>query len=169
MGEHSTNSLIESAFAELRRIGLDPTELNGLAVAGADATAFLAHLRRLDRGALWSDVFPGMPKDWRPSAKPPERPLGTFDYPDPPRGSAVFASLVADDPRSAAGIALAQVESLGVPIFGSGLILDRGAPHLYVVLKLGASEDDVHAVAECLRSQPGIANAYPERWESPAQ
>lgn len=165
MDDHPANWPIENIFAELRRLGLDPEELQGLAVADTDGEAFLAHLARLERGATWSDVFAGTPKDWRPSAESQDLALGPFDYPQPPRGAAVFASMIGDDPPSTAASALQHVESLGVPLFGSGIVLDRGAPHLYVVLKRGASEDEVMAVAECLRSQQGIGNSYPVRSE----
>lgn len=164
MTDESPDSLLETTFAELRRIGLDAREMRGLAFGQrADVYTFVERLRALERGASWSDVFPDTPKDRLSGARPHEQALGPFDYADAPRGPAVFASLIADDPRSAAASALAQVDSLGIPIFGSGLVLDRGAPHVYVVLQRGASDDEVDAVVVCLQGQPGIANSYPVR------
>jgi hypothetical protein len=168
MRERSADSPLENILAELRRIGLDPDELNGLAVADGDVDAFLAHLRSLEPGASWATALPGTPDDWRPNAPTPERALGPFDYAEPPRGPAVFASIISDDPRNTALNALARVESLSVPIFGSGVVLDRGAPHLYVVLERGASEDHVFAVVDRLRIQPGIVSSFPARWDAPS-
>ena len=164
MRDDSADSLFETVVAELRRIGLDPQEMRGLAFGRrADFDAFVERLHTLERGASWSDVFPDTPTDQVPGARRHEQALGPFDYADAPRGPAVFASLIAEDPRRAAASALAQVDSLDIPIFGSGLVLDRGAPHLYVVLQREAPNDDVDAVVECLQGQSGIANSYQVR------
>ncbi|MEP6574193.1 MAG: hypothetical protein ABJD11_15945 [Gemmatimonadota bacterium] len=61
---------------------------------------------------------------------------------------------------------LAGVGELGIPIYGSGLVLDRGHPHMYVILPLGAPVEHVDIIAEFLRDQAGIGNAYPTRFES---
>jgi hypothetical protein len=163
MREPQPTSLFENIIAELRRIGLDPDELGGLAVGEGDADLFLAHLRSLSPGAPWSAAFQGAPDGWRPNAPAPERSLGPFDYAEPPRGRAVFASVMPGEPIQLATDALARVATLGIPIFGSEVVLDRGSPHLYVVFTHAASKDDVESVADFLRAQPGIANSYPVR------
>lgn len=163
MSDPQPASLFEDIVAELRRIGLDPNQLHGLSDSGGGADALLAHLRTVSPGSPWSAAFPGTPAGWVPNAPLPERSLGPFDYPAPPRGAAVFAGILPGEPIELATDALARVETLGVPIFGSGVVLDRGAPHLYVVLTHGASADDAEAVADFLQVQPGIANSYPVR------
>ena len=165
MREPQPTSLFENIVAELRRSGLDPDELNGLAVAQGDVDALLAHLRTLSPGSSWSTAFPGVAETWRPNTPRRERSLGPFDYAEPPRGPAVFASVVPGEPIELATDALARVETLGISIFGSGVVLDRGSPHCYVVISRGVSNDDVEAVADFLRTQPGIANSYPVRWD----
>jgi hypothetical protein len=165
MTEHPGGSRFEHIITELRRIGLDVEKLTGLAVAEADIDAFLTHLRSLPYGASWSAAFPGTPHEWSPDTQPPERALGPFDYSEPPRGTAVFASLDAPDPGATGAAALKRVEALGLPIYGSGVVLDRGSPHLYVVLARGADEDAVSSVVEYLSAQPGIINCYPIREE----
>ena len=146
--------------AELRRIGLDPNEIQSLALGG-DPERLLAHLRSLPPGSSWADVVPGMPADWSPSTPPPERALGPFDYPEPPRGIAVFACLKLGAPVEALDAAIARARTLGYPIYGAGKILDRGHPHLYIVLPLGASEDDADEIASAIGHKDGISNAYP--------
>jgi len=146
--------------AELRRIGLDPDELDALAVGG-DPARVLAHIRTLPAGSSWADVFPGMPADWSPGQPRPERALGPFDYPAPPRGIAVFACLKLGAPVEALDAAIARARTLGYPIYGAGKILDRGHPHAYIVLTLEASEDDAYEIAFAIGHKDGISNAYP--------
>ena len=156
-------SRFESIVAELRRIGLDMTELPGLAGSGPDLDAFVTHLRSLPPGATWAAVLPDMPEGWRPGSRPNERALGPFDYLHPPRGPAVFASLSTDHAETVGTAALKHLSTLGLPVYGSGVVLDRGSPHLYVVLTLGATEGDMRAVIDALSTQPGILNCFPER------
>jgi len=52
--------------AELRRIGLDPDELQAFALEG-DPARLLANVRRLPAGSSWADVFPGVPANWSPN------------------------------------------------------------------------------------------------------
>ncbi len=158
---------------ELNRLGLDEAmcPYDGMASSGSAAEEeFLSHLRGLAVGATWRDVFPDMPELWDPAHPDswtyPQRSLGAFDYPSPPRGSAVFASLDSHGDVTAGTAALDGIASLGIPIFGAGLVLDRGAPHLYVVLPLGAPNEHVERLADYLREQPGMGNAYPERFEN---
>ncbi len=163
MSEDSGASRVANIVAEFHRIGLDMNELGGLAGSGPGLDEFLTHLRSLSPGATWAAVFPDMPEGWRPDSPQPERALGAFDYPDPPRGPAVFASLATEHPDATGAAALAHVASLGLPIYGSGVVLDRGSPHLYVILMRDAAEDDVSAVVEALFTQSGILNCFPVR------
>jgi hypothetical protein len=96
--------------AELPRLRLRLEEMPyaGLAFENSQAAAqFLAHLRALAPGATWYDVFPDLNEhgdlvDDDDPYKDRGRPLGDFDYPVPPRGSAVFASTsFANNPASA--------------------------------------------------------------------
>jgi hypothetical protein len=146
--------------AELRRIGLNPDELPALAVQG-DLARVLVHLRSLPAGSSWAAAFPGEADDWSPGTPEPECALGPFDYQSPPRGIAVFASLEPKAPVQALDAAIRHARALGYPIYGAGAVLDRGHPHLYVVLPLGATEDDADAIADALRDRDGIANAFP--------
>jgi hypothetical protein len=152
--------------AELTRIGLPIAEIQGLVISGLTLEDFLRHLRGLPAGASWSDVFPGTPPGWTPSSPPTERALGPFDYQEPPRGAALFASLDLPVDLEAATRALEAVRGIGIPIYGSGLVLDRQHPHMFIVLPLGAPEEHLFVLADFLREQEGIANAYPERYES---
>ena len=156
------DSFLAEFRAELRRIGLDPDELQALAV-GEDPAHMLVRLRTLPVGSAWSDVFPGTPAGWSPSQRPPERSLGPFDHQAPPRGIAIIAVLEPGEPEESLDRAIARARTLGYPIYGAGAILDRGHPHLYIVLPLGASEDDAYEIAEALRDRDGIGNAYPVR------
>jgi hypothetical protein len=158
---------------QLERLSLDEATCPyaGLAIGGLAAeNALLSHLQQLAPGATWRDVFPDMPAHWdlhQPDSWTyPERALGSFDYPNPPRGSAVFASVHPRGEVAAGTAALERVTALGIPIFGAGMVLDRGDPHLYVVLPLGAPNEHVEQLAEFLSQQPGIGNAYPERFEN---
>ena len=154
------DTFLAQFHAELRRIGLDPDELEALAIGG-DPARVLAEIRTLPVGSSWADVFPDMPAGWSPGQPEPERALGPFDYPAPPRGIAVFASL---DPGASVGAldaAIARARTLGHPIYGAGKVLDRGHPHLYIVLSLDATEDDADEIAFAIGHKDGISNAYP--------
>ncbi len=164
MHDSVASSRIQSIATELGRIGLDINELPGLAGTDASLDALLAHLRTLQPGATWSAVFPEHAEGWRPDDRMPDRALGPFDYPVPPRGPAVFASLEGEDPEAAGVAALQHIA--GLPIYGSAVVLDRGAPHLYVVLTLDASDDDVLSVIDAISAQPGIRNCFPARERS---
>lgn len=167
-------SIREQYLRELARIGLaeQTSPYAGIAI-GSDAAAaqFLSHLQQLDVGATWRDVFPDMPAHWDLDDRntwtdPTERaPLGSFDYPDSPRGTAIVVIPDSMHDMTAVTAAVDSVQALGVPIFGAGLVLDRGVPHAYVVLPLGASRDAAERISEFLREQPGIANAHPQRYE----
>ena len=157
---------------EIERLGLNEAmcPYDGMASMGKAAEEeFFSKLRQLAPGATWRDVFPDMPAHWDlndpDSWTFPERMLGSFDYPDPPRGSAVYASLGIEGDIAAGTAALERIATLGIPVYGSGMVLDRGALHMYVVLPLGAPSEHVEAIAEFLRDQPGLGNAYPERFE----
>jgi hypothetical protein len=153
-------SFLTECRRELRRIGLDPDEIQALAVHG-DPARWLAQLRALPVGSAWIDIFPGEPEGWIPSAREPERALGPFDYQAPPFGIAVFASLEPGVPVAALEAAIERARTLGYPIYGAGAILDRGHPHLYIVLSLEASEENADELADALRDRNGIGNAYP--------
>lgn len=159
---------------ELDRLGLTESTCPYAGMAtGSDAAAahFLTHLQRLEVGATWRNVFPDMPEHWdlddpKSWTNPSERlPLGAFDYPNPPRGTAIIVIPDSRQDIAAVTAAVDGVHALGIPVFGAGLVLDRGAPHAYVVLPLGASADTVHRLSEFLREQPGVGNAYPQRYE----
>jgi len=155
-----SESFLTDFRAERRRIGLDPDEIQALAVQG-DPAHWLAQLRALPVGSSWTDVFPGRSEGWTPNAPKPERALGPFDYQTPPFGIAVFASLEPEAPVSVGEAAIERARTLGYPIYGAGVVLDRGHPHLYIVLTLDATEDDADTIADALRGRDGIANAYP--------
>src|SRR5689334_19177530 len=122
--------------AEFRRIGLDLHPFHGLAIKGVPSL-WLARLRALPVGSSWTDVFPGMPEGWTPNeTSKPERALGPFDYRSPPFGIAVFACLDEGAPVSAGEAAIERARALGYPIYGAGVVVDRGHPHLYIVLTL---------------------------------
>jgi len=157
----SKDSFVSELFAELRRIGLDPNELGGLATDG-DTDRVLAYLRSLPVGSSWSDVFPGQPKGWSPSAPRPHRSLGAFDYRGPPWSVVVFASIDAGDPATTGDVAIERAKLLGFPIYGAGVILDKGHPHLYIVLTRDGTEAQADAIADALRFTEGIGNAWAE-------
>ena len=156
------DSFITDVHSELRRIGLDPSRLTGLASQG-DPTPWLERLRTLPVGSSWSDVFADTPEGWTPDAPEEEHALGPFDYQEPPFGIAIFAGIDAEHPVPAGEAAINRARALGYPIYGAGIVLDRGAPHLYIVLTLDATEAHANAVADALRDREGIANAYPVR------
>ena len=170
----TTQKQRDSIHAELDRLQLqlDDFPYSGLAFESPEAEAqFLAHLRLLVPGATWYDVFPDLNEyrelvDDDDPYKDTGRPLGDFDYPSPPRGSAVFAS--ADLPADVAALttALERALHLPIPVYGAGLVLDRGHTHLFIVLPLSAPEEQENRLADFLREQPGIGNAYPQRLES---
>lgn len=157
---------------QLQRLGLDEATCpyDGIASSGSEAEEqLLSHLRQLAPGVTWRDVYPDIPAHWDlndpDSWTYSERTLGPFDYPSAPRGSAVFASLDVLADVAAGTVAIEKSAALGIPLFGAGMVLDRGAPHLYIVLPLGAPHDHVEQLARFLREQPGIGNAYAERFE----
>ena len=164
----------DAIWAELDRLQLQREELpySGLAFESPQAVEqFIAHLRVLGLGATWYDVFPDLNEhrdlvDDDDPYKDRGRPLGYFDYPEPPRGSAVFASADLAADVAAITTAMERALQLRLPVHGAGLVLDRGHPHLYIVLPLGAPEEHVERLADFLREQPGIGNAFPERLES---
>jgi len=153
------DSFVTDFRAELRRIGLDPAELQTLSVS-RDPERWLARLRALPEGSSWTDVFPDAPEGWSPSARKPERALGPFDYQAPPFGIAVFASLEPGAPASVGEAAIDRARTLGHRIYGAGVILDRGHPHLYIVLPLGGTAQAADAIADALRFRDGIGNAF---------
>lgn len=122
------HSFVADLHAEFRRIGLDPDELHGLAVSG-NPDRMLAHVRALPAGSSWADVVLGEAEGWSPGPPQPERSLGPFDYQGPPWGIAVFGSLDSEDPVSAGEGAIRRAQTLGCPIYGAGVVLDRGHPH----------------------------------------
>ena len=118
--------------------------------------------RRSQPGSSWSDVFRDQSKGWHPGDAEPEQALGAFDYPDAPRGIAVFASLERiDGAEQVAHEVFAAIDELGVLQYGRGLVLDRGHPHLYVILPPDATEEEADALSDFLRSQPGVVNSFP--------
>lgn len=156
----NNDSFAAQVRAELRRVGLDPDLLHGLASQG-DTAAWLERLRALPVGSSWTDVFPGTPEGWSPTVAEEDHTLGPFDYQAPPFGVVVYASMHGDNPVSAGEAAIAQARTLGFEIHGAGIITDRGAPHLYIVLPLEATPDDANTIADALRDRDGIGNAYP--------
>ena len=173
MSEGDSRAQIE---AEFLRLDLRPENIpgGGLAFSGQEAIdGLLAHLRSLQKGATWRDVFPDTPAHWDVDDPDtwtmPEYCLGPFDFPDAPRGGAVFASLDLAADVAAGTAALERVASGDIPIYGSGLVLDRGHPHLFVVLPRGAPAAHLDEIANVLRQQPGLGNAYPYRFEAGTQ
>jgi hypothetical protein len=169
-----TNHALNIIWAEFDRLQLSREGFPYSVLAFASPQAeeqFVAHLRLLVPGATWYDVFPDLNEhrdlvnDEDPY-KDSGRLLGDFDYQHPPRGSAVFASADMDADVHALRAALERALQLPIPVYGAGLILDRGHPHLYIVLPLGAPEDQVDLLSDFLGEQPGIGNAFPQRLES---
>ena len=169
-----TNAALNAIWAEFDRLQLPREKLAsfGITLIGQDAEAqFLAHLRSLAPGATWGDVFGDLNEhrdlddddEWYQDRG---RPLGDFDYPEAPRGSAVFASADRATDVAALTTAMERALQLPIPVYGAGLVLDRGHPHCFIVLPLGAPEEQAHQLADFLREQPGIGNAFPERLES---
>ncbi|MCC6244171.1 MAG: hypothetical protein IT353_15115 [Gemmatimonadaceae bacterium] len=169
-----TNAALNAIWAEFDRLQLQREDFpcSGLTFVGPEAEGqFVAHLRSLALGATWYDVFPDLNEhrddvDDEDPYKDHGRPLGDFDYQVPPRGSAVFASADHTADVAALTTALERALQLPIPVYGAGLVLDRGHPHLYIVLPLGASEELVDELEDFLCEQPGIGNAYPKRLES---
>ncbi|MCC6244168.1 MAG: hypothetical protein IT353_15100 [Gemmatimonadaceae bacterium] len=169
-----TKAALNAIWAEFDRLQLQREDFpySGLAFESAEAEAqFLADLRSLVPGATWYDVFPDLNEhrdlvDDEDPYKDDGRPLGDFDYQEAPRGSAVFASADLTADVAALTTALERALQLPIPVYGAGLVLNRGHPHLYIVLPLGAPEELVDKLGVFLREQPGLANAYPRRLES---
>lgn len=164
----------DPVLAEFDRLHLAREDMPfaGLAFDSPEAAEqFLAHLRSLAPGATWYDVFPDLSEDDdlvddEDPYTDRGYPLGGFDYPNAPRGSAVFASANSTDDIAAAAEAMERAVQLHPPVYGAGLVLDRGHPHLFIVLPLGAPDEQAWQIADFLREQPGIGNAFPERLES---
>ena len=76
------------------------------------------------------------------------------------------SSLDSHQDLAAGETALHKIATPGIPIHGAGMVLDRGAPHMFVVLPLGAPNENVDALADFLREQPAIGNAFPQRYET---
>ena len=74
-----------------------------------------------------------------------------------------MAALDPGAPVESLDAAIQRARRLGHPIYGAGVILDRGHPHLYVVLPLGATEDVADEIAMAMGHRDGISNAYPVR------
>ena len=164
--------LHDQVQAELGRLQLRQEDMpyDGVAFGSPQALKqFVAHLRGLEPGATWYDVFLDLNGNDERDDDPYRdrgRPLGSFDYQSSPRGSAVFASVNSESEVAEAAAALARASELQIPIFGTGLVLDRGHPPLYIVIRLGAPDEHAWRLADFLRKQPGIDNAYPQRLES---
>lgn len=164
----------DAVGAEFDRLHLRREEMpyGGLVFGSPQAIEqFLAHMRALAPGATWYDVFPELNEhgdlvDDDDPYKDRGSPLGDFDYPEPPRGGAVFASADAADEIGVLATAMERALQLQIPVYGAGLVLDRGHPHCFIVLPLGAPDEHVERLAAFLREQPGIGNAFPERLES---
>jgi hypothetical protein len=153
---------------EFERLKLPASELpgGGLAIAGGPGglARFLAHLRGLEPGATWHDVFPDMPKHWVPG-KPetwtrPYRPLGPYDYQELPTGPAIHVIRGAA-PTDGEWLASLVIEArvAGWPVFGAGPAASGNRSHLghaYIVLERGTDQDVTWAVAEWLNSRPNL-------------
>jgi hypothetical protein len=79
-------------------------------------------------------------------APPSEKSLGPFDYPGPPRGSAVVAGISSSNTAAIAADVLRALGIQGVMLYGSGFVGDQGAPHVIAVLPMNARPGAAEAV-----------------------
>ncbi|AHG88130.1 hypothetical protein J421_0593 [Gemmatirosa kalamazoonensis] len=143
---------------ELTRVGLSLAELPGLAMASDAREPFLARLRTLPPGAGWRDVFPDLPPDWREwDALPRYRPLGAYDYAEPPAGPAVHIQWPdRDGDAGRLDTLVAAARAVGWPVYGAGLIPITNAAwptmDALVVLTRGTEEDTLGKFVEWLEA-----------------
>lgn len=155
-------------MAELGRLGLDTARAPfGVLSEGADLrglASVLAHLRTLDPGATWHDVFPDLPKHWLPGHPDtwtsPYLPRGPYDYQELPTGPAILViqDTASEDWGWVTSLA-AEARAAGWPVYGagpapSGTTVVPG--YAYVVLERGTSEDVTWGVAQWVDSRAGL-------------
>jgi hypothetical protein len=97
-----------------------------------------------------------------------DRPLGPFDYPGPPRGSAVIAGIRSSNSASIAAAVLRALGEQRVMLYGAGYVDGQGAPHVIAVLPTNARAEAVEFVRSFLLQQPGVLGAYIDRREGAA-
>ncbi len=119
---------------EFKRLGLDYRDLPGLAIGDSDedAAAFLAHLRDLEPGATWHDVFPNLPAHWVPG-KPetwthPFTPFGPYDYQELPVGAAVLVGWEPGTDPACLSAFVDRSRAAGFAIYGAGFWGPIGSP-----------------------------------------
>ena len=156
MVEPSRPQLIEAEFERLR---LRVEQLPYQAIAASMSGGFLDHLRSLAPGATWHDVFPDLPSNWRPGDQLefPDRPIGPFDQPDPPRGAIITIVLADGEPFAAAHSLVEELRKRGVPIYGYGLDDHSKDPVVMrVVLDSTADSDILWESVDWLHTRPVV-------------
>jgi hypothetical protein len=93
------------------------------------------------------------------------RSLGPFDFPGPPRGSAVIAGISTSNSASIAAAVLRALGEQHVMLYGAGYVDDQGAPHVIAVLPMNARAEAVESVRSFFMQQPGVLGAYIDRRE----
>ena len=175
------------AFAtELERLGLRYQDIPGLAVSTERMDELLAHVRALQLGATWRDVVPELPEDWEqrwgesangePDARP-YRPLGPYDYQEPPASSAFLIHwATAERPADYFEQLVADARAAGFSVHGAGATIraqnaralaqaavQPEMPRLdaagFIVLSRGTSEADELRFDDWLMVRPDVEHA----------
>jgi len=94
-----------------------------------------------------------------------DRQLGPFDYPGPPRGTAVVAGLSSSIDEPAIAKIVGALQQQPVLLYGCGFVADHGAPHVIAVLPVNAPPGAAESVRQSLLRQPGVLGAFIDRRE----
>lgn len=149
---------LEAAF---RRLGL---AIHDMPFATNDLEPFIAHVRSLQPGASWHDVFPDAPAHWVPGR--PEtwttryRPFGPYDYQELPTGPALHLQWDGGVDQSLLDAFVGGSRETGWPVYGAGLIAaagpDRASTDAFVILARGTAAEQLHEFCRWVETQPGI-------------
>ena len=153
-------------LAEFRRLGLrlDDSPYQAFAAGPGGAERFLESLRRFQPGVTWRDVFPDMPSHWIPGRPEtwthPYRPLGDFDYHEPPAGPDVHIYWPEGREDSPLEGFVALAIGAGWPVYGAGLVEELRSHarefNAHVVLERGTNEDTFGEFLLWIERQPGV-------------
>ena len=154
--------------AEFDRLGLQASDFpaSGLAIGGGPegVARFLRHVRTLQPGASWYDVFPDMPKHWI-AGKPetwtdPYHPYGAYDYQALPSGPAIHVVHdLAVGEWGWVGALVAEARAAGWPVYGGGQVTSGASTlpgHAFIVLERGTPQDVTWAVADWIGERPHL-------------
>jgi len=97
-----------------------------------------------------------------------DRQLGPFDYPGPPRGTAVVAGLSSSIDEATIVRIVGALQQQPVLLYGCGYVAEHGAPHVIAVLPVNAPADAAESVRQSLLRQPGVLGAFIDRREGAA-